>query len=77
MKWQSTQITKSYLENLNKFAISEKLPLADAFNSSLGSDGNGLAKYINRGDNLHPSEEGKLLFSQKIIDAMKSNNLLK
>lgn len=77
MKWQSAQITKSYLENLNKFAISEKLPLADAFNPSLGKDGNGLAKYINSGDNLHPSDEGKLLFSQKIIDAMKSNNLLK
>ena len=76
-KWQATQVTKAYLQNMINFATSQNYPLADAYNPSIGPDGNGLVKYINGGDNLHPSGDGGYLFSQKIIEAMKKYEMIK
>lgn len=75
-KWQATQVTKAYLQNMINFATSQGYPLADAYTPSLGADGNGLRKYINGGDNLHPSGDGGLLFSQKIIEAINKYHLI-
>ncbi len=77
LKWNAAAITKAYLQNLVNFATSEHYPLADAFHPSLDSSGNGQERYINQSDHLHPSDEGKLLFSQKIVDAIVNNNLIK
>ncbi|MBI4990678.1 SGNH/GDSL hydrolase family protein [Candidatus Gottesmanbacteria bacterium] len=77
LKWEGAQITRAYLQNMVNFATSQNYPLADAYHPSLGADGKGLTKYINGGDNLHPSGDGGLLFSQKIIEAIKTNNLIK
>jgi len=75
-KWESASVTKAYLQNLINFAASQNYPLADAYHPSLGTDGNGLPQYINQSDHLHPSGEGAMLFSQKIIETIKENKLL-
>lgn len=76
LKWESAQIIKAYLQNLVNFATSQNYPLADAYHPSLGADGKGIRKYINGGDNLHPSGDGGWLFAQKIVEAIKENNLI-
>lgn len=76
LKWDAALITKAYLQNMVNFGTSEKYPLADAYHPSLNSEGNGQELYINQGDHLHPSDEGKILYSQKIVEAIKNNNLL-
>lgn len=77
LKWDSAITTKAYLQNFINLAASAYLPLADAYNPSLNGQGHGDPKYINPSDHLHPSEEGKLLISQKIVETIKANNLIK
>lgn len=77
LKWQSANLTKIYLENMAKFASASRLPFADAYHPSLDESGNGLKIYINSGDRLHPSPEGALFFSQKVVEAIKNNQLIK
>lgn len=76
LKWNTTIITKAYIQNIINFASSQYYPLADAYHPSLGPDGHGQRRFINSGDNIHPSDEGKALFAQKIVDAIKNNNLI-
>lgn len=76
LKWQSAQITRAYLQNMIGFANSQNIPVADAYTPSLDKEGNGLLEFISSYDNLHPSKEGAVFFSQKIVEAMKSNNLI-
>ncbi len=76
LKWESSNLAKAYLENMIKFAAASRLPFADAYHPSLGPDGNGLKIYINNGDHLHPSPEGALLFSQKVVDTITSNRMI-
>ncbi len=73
MKENSSLITKAYLQNMVNFASSEHYPLADAYHPTLDSSGNGLEIYINHGDHLHPSPEGALLYSQKIVEEITKN----
>lgn len=77
LKYNSAQITKAYLQNLTNFATSQGYPLADAYHTSLGNDGNGQAIFINQSDHLHPSNEGARLFYEKIMEAIKQNNIIK
>lgn len=70
-KQKKTTVIKEYLESTVRFALSQNLPLADAFHPSLIAP----AKYINGGDHIHPSEEGKQLFAQKVTDAILSLSL--
>jgi len=67
---------KTYLENAVKFAKSQKLPLADAYHPSLDGSGNGKLAYINPGDHIHYSDNGRSLFAQKIAGAIIGNKLL-
>ena len=75
-KWSKVNTIKKYLENAVRFAKGENLPLADAYHPSLGSDGNGITRYTNPGDHLHPSFPGHDLLSQKIAQAIWKNRLL-
>lgn len=70
-KQKRTATIKQYLENAVKFAQSQHLPLADAYTPSLV----GTARYINPGDHIHPSEEGKQLFAQKVTEAILTLSL--
>lgn len=76
LKEQSTLIIKAYLQNMVNFATSEHYPLVDAYHPTLDSSGNGLPQYISSYDHLHPSSQGAYLYSQKIVEAIKSNNLI-
>ncbi len=75
-KENATLIIKAYLQNLVNYATSENYPLADAYHPTLDNKGNGLEQYINGGDHLHPSGEGAYLYSQKIVEAIRSNSLI-
>ncbi len=76
LKWDSATITKGYLQNLINFATSENYPLADAYHPSLNAAGDGDEKYINQSDHIHPSEEGALLFSKKILETIKQYKMI-
>jgi hypothetical protein len=70
-KYPECATVKAYLQNMVNFAISQKYPLADAYHASLsGSDGR--PQYINSGDHIHTSDEGRKLMSAKIADAIGS-----
>ncbi len=77
LKWESANLVKIYLENMSRFAAASGLPFADAFHPSLGPDGNGFKIYINNGDHLHTSPEGAQFFSQKIVDTLKNNQIIR
>lgn len=76
-KNQKVDTIKKYLENAVRFAASQKLPVADAYHPSLDESGNGRGEFINGGDHIHYSEEGRKFFSKKIADAIVANQLLK
>lgn len=75
-KRQKVETIKTYLENAAKFAASQKLPFADAFHPTLTSDGNGKLSYINAGDHIHPSGEGRALFGRVVATTIATNRLL-
>ena len=75
-KWQHVDVIKKYLDSTVRFAQSQHLPLANIYNPSLGSDGNGNLAYINPGDHIHYSDAGRELFAQKVTEAIISNHLL-
>lgn len=67
---------KKYLESTVRFAIGEKLPLADAYHPSMDTTGNGYERLINAGDNIHYSPLGRKLMAEKIVEAIVKNRLL-
>lgn len=71
-----TTIIKSYLESTIRFANGEKLPLADAYTASLTNTGTGNSVFINPGDNIHPSDEGKMLFAQAILATIQHHTMI-
>ena len=69
-KFVECDTVKRYLQNIVNFAKGEGYLLADAFHPSMkGSEGNPL--YINQSDHIHPSNEGKTLFSSYVVEAIK------
>ncbi len=70
-KQKKTDTIRSYLQNAIRFADSQNLPLADAYTPTSASP----SRYINPGDHIHPSDEGKTLFAQKVADAITSLSL--
>ena len=75
-KYKKTRIFHSYLENTIRFAQSQRLPLADVYHASMDSTGNGRAIYINPGDHIHYSDEGRRLFAAKVTETIVENRLL-
>lgn len=70
------KVIRSYLESTVRFALGQRLPLANAYHASLQEDNNGDPKYINPGDHIHPSEQGRQLYAEKIVEAIVENDLL-
>lgn len=75
-KTRKTTTIKSYLENAVRFALSQHLPLADAYHPSRDGNGDGKEEFINQGDHIHYSDQGREFFSQKIADTIVNNKLL-
>lgn len=69
-KFKQCETVKAYLQNMVNFATSQGYPLADTYHASL-SGGDGQPKYINQGDHIHPSDAGKILFAQKVVEQIK------
>lgn len=65
-KFKECETVKAYLQNAIKFAQSQKLLLVNAYAASLQKDGNGFPRYINQGDHIHSSDEGKQLFAKEV-----------
>jgi lysophospholipase L1-like esterase len=75
-KVQRTETIKKYIETAIKFAKSEHIPLADAYDASMDTSGNGKLVYINSGDHIHYSDAGRSLMGSKIAGAIVGNKLL-
>lgn len=75
-KIERTTVIKQYLDSTVKFALSQQLPLADAYHATLDGKGDGKLVYINGGDHIHYSDAGRAFFTQKIADAIVANHLL-
>jgi hypothetical protein len=69
-KREKVAVIKSYLESTLKFAASQHIPLADAYTPSLQKDGNGNPVYINAGDHIHYSPEGRIFVSSILTKAI-------
>lgn len=65
------ETVRKYLENTVNFAESQDYPIADAYRASIDIAGEGRPVYINSDDNLHPSDEGKELFCDKVFKEIK------
>ena len=75
-KKQKVDTIKSYIDNAVKFAKGQKLPLADAFHTTMDSTGNGKLGYINGGDHIHYSDSGRSYMASILSAALVSNKLL-
>ncbi len=75
-KRKRTQTIKQYLESTIKFAASQHYPLIDAYHPSLNSEGNGNPKYINPGDHIHTSDEGKRLFAEQTVKTFIEHGII-
>jgi hypothetical protein len=70
-KISRTNTIKQYLDSTVQFARSQHLPLADAYHASLDGNGDGILTYINGGDHIHCSDDGRALFAQKVVSAIQ------
>lgn len=75
-KRQKVATIKQYLESTVSFARGEHLPLADAFHPSMDAQGNGKIGYINGGDHIHYSGEGRAFMASTIARTISENRLL-
>lgn len=75
-KLSRTNTIKDYLESTVKFAKSQHLPLIDAYHASLDVVGNGRLAYINGGDHIHYSPEGREFFAQKTVETIIDSHIL-
>ena len=75
-KRQKVETIKKYLESTVSFARGEHLPLADAFHPSMDSQGNGKIGFINGGDHIHYSGEGRAFMASTIARTITENRLL-
>jgi len=75
-KLSRTTTIKAYIETAIKFAASQRIPLANAYTASRDSSGNGKLTYINSGDHIHYSDQGRVLMGSKITGTIVGNKLL-
>ena len=75
-KWQRTTTIQTYLMAALAFAKQYHLPLADSYTPSLTKNGSGNLLYINNGDHIHYSPEGRALFAQTVVQTIIQKKLL-
>lgn len=74
-KIEKSSTIKLYLQKAVDFAVSQNLPLADAYHLSLFSN-NGLKDFIDQADHLHPSVAGGRFFCDTLADTIYKNHLI-
>lgn len=67
---------RAYIENHISYAKRHNIPLINVYEKTLDQNGNAIAKYIEAGDDIHPSAAGVKLISQMIADFLYKNNIL-
>lgn len=67
----------AYIRNHLAYANSHGIPVIDAFNPSLDSNGNTKQFLVRDDDYIHPSPTGVLFISKKIADFIAQNNFIK
>ncbi len=67
----------AYLRNHIEYAKSHGIPVIDAFNPSLDSNGNTKQFLVRDDDFIHPSPTGVLFISKKIAEFLAQNNFIK
>jgi len=75
-KHEKVMTIKAFLDNTVRFARSENIPLANAYNPSTMRDGNGNWTYISPTDHIHYSTKGRLFFIDTLFEAIVDNKLL-
>lgn len=70
---EQSETAKKYLINHLNFAKSAKIDYIDAYSVSLDSRNQGMLKYINTSDYLHPSVDGHLLIADLLSDWIVDN----
>jgi hypothetical protein len=75
-KQEHVSVINGYLESSVKFAESQHLPLMDAYHPSLLPDGNGNLTYINAGDHIHYSPQGREFMAGIMMDTILKEKLL-
>ena len=75
-KRKHVETIKAYLESTTRFAVGQRYPLADAYHASLQADGNGDISYINAGDHIHTSPEGRAFFAKVLAKTLIDQKIL-
>lgn len=75
-KHEKVMTIKAFLDNTVRFARSENIPLANAYNPSVMRDGNGNWTYISPTDHIHYSTKGRLFFVDTLYEAIVDQKLL-
>lgn len=75
-KHEKVMTIKAYLDNTVRFARSENIPLANAYNPSTMRDGNDNWAYISPVDHIHYSTKGRLFFIDTLFETIIDNKLL-
>jgi hypothetical protein len=75
-KRERTAVIKRYLESTVAFAQSQHLPLVDAYHPSMDAEGNGKIEYINAGDHIHYSPNGRIFMCSIIARTLVADKVL-
>lgn len=67
---------RAYIENHISYAKRHNIPLINIYEKTLDKNGNTIAKYIESGNDIHPSVTGVSLISQMIADYLYKNSIL-
>lgn len=76
MRIQWANERRAYIENHISFAKRHNIPLINVYEKTLDKNGITITKYINTGNNIHPSVKGVTLISQSIADYLYQNKIL-
>lgn len=73
-QWVSER--RAYIENHIHYAQDHHIPLINVYSKSQDSSGDGLVKYLDASNYIHPSVQGVELISAQIADYLSANHLI-
>ncbi len=74
-RWVQGEERIEYITNHIKYATEHNIPLINAYQESLDTQGDGDTKYINPDDNIHPSAEGLSLIGRVMTKRISEENI--
>ncbi len=64
-----------YIQSHIQFAKDHNIPLVDVYHQTLDANGNGISKYINPTDHIHPSQEGVVFIQDELAKYLIENRI--